>query len=82
MTLEEWRALRGLRTQLESGAARQRYEWLREELARSGLPARFQWGIIDRGKGRDFTSVELEAEIRAAREKCAQPGIPEAEGVA
>ncbi len=71
LTLEEWRALRSLRTQLEAGAARQRREWLREALAESGLPIWAQWGIVDRLKSRDFTSGELEAEVKAARERLA-----------
>ncbi len=37
LTEAEWRALLGARRQLEAGAARQRREWLREELAESGL---------------------------------------------
>ena len=74
LKLEEWRALRGLRSQLEAGAARQRRAWLQEELAGSGLPARLQWGIIDRLKSREFTLQELDAEIQAAREKSAVVG--------
>ena len=71
LTAEEWRAFRGIRTQLETGAARQRRAWLQEELAGSGLPARFQWSIIDRLKSREFTPQELDAEIQSAREKSA-----------
>lgn len=71
----EWRALLLARRQLESGAARQRHRWLREELAESGLPIWRQWGIVDRLKSRDFTPKELEAEINAAREGSA-PELP------
>jgi hypothetical protein len=46
------------------------------------LPAWRQWGITDRLKSRDFTPEELEAEIQAARKRCAQPGIVEAKGAA
>jgi DNA-binding LacI/PurR family transcriptional regulator len=82
LTEAEWRALLGARRQLESAAARRRYEWLRNALAESGLPAWRQWGITDRLKSRDFTPEELEAEIQAARKRCAQPGIVEAKGAA
>ena len=82
LTEAEWRALLGARRQLESGAARQRREWLREELAESGLAPWLQWGIVDRLKSRDFTPEELEAEIKAARENRAQPGVVEVKGVA
>lgn len=78
LTLDEWRALRGLRGQLETGAARQRCGWLREELAGSGLAPWLQWGITDRLKCRDFTPEELDAEIKAAHEKGADPGVAEA----
>ena len=37
---------------------------------------------MDRLKSRDFTQEELAAEIKAAREKGADPGIVEAEEVA
>ena len=82
LTEVEWRALLGARRQLESGAARQRREWLREELAESGLALWLQWGIMDRLKSRDFTWEELEAEIKAARENSTQPGMVEVKGVA
>ena len=78
LTVEEWRAFRGLRTQLETGAARQRRDWLREELAASDLAPWLQWGIADRLKSRDFTPEELDAEIKAAREKAADLGVVEA----
>ena len=76
----EWKALLGARRQLEAGAARQRCKWLQEATAESGLPAWAQWGIVDRLKSRDFTPEELEAEIKAGRERCAQPGMVEAKG--
>ncbi len=79
LTLEEWRALRGLRTQLEAGAARQRREWLRVELAESGLAPWLQWCITDRLKGRDFTPEELAAEIKAARDRMAEAAHAEME---
>ena len=82
MTEEEWRALKGARRQLESAAARKRCEWLREATVESGLPAWAQWSIVDRLKSRDFTPEELEAEIKAAREKGADPGVVEAGEVA
>ncbi len=78
----EWKALLGARRQLESGAARQRRDWLREELADSGLALWLQWGITDRLKSREFTPEELAAEINAAREKGADPGVVEAGEVA
>ena len=78
LTEAEWKALLTARRQLESGAARQRCEWFREELAESGLALWLQWGIMDRLKSRDFTPEELEAEIKAAREKAADPGVVEA----
>lgn len=71
LTAEEWRALLGARRQLETAAARQRREWLREALAESGLPKPLAWVIEKRLKGRDFTPEELEAEIQAAWEKLA-----------
>ena len=82
LTEGEWRALLGARRQLEAGAARQRREWLQGELAESGLPTWVQWGILDRLKSHDFTPEELEAEIQAARERCAQPGVVEVKEVA
>ena len=82
LTEAEWRALLGARRQLEFGAARQRREWLQEELAESGLALWLQWGIVDRLKSRDFTPEELEVEIKAARENCTQSGVVEVKGVA
>ncbi len=78
----EWKALLGARRQLESGAARQRRDWLREGLAESGLTLCLQWGIMDRLKSRDFTPEELIAEIKAARESGMQPGVVEAGEIA
>ena len=82
LTEAEWRALLGARRQLESGAARQRREWLQEELAESGLAPWLQWGIMDRLKSRDFTPEELEAEIKAARESGVRLGLVEVKGSA
>lgn len=69
LTEEEWQALLGARRQLESAAGRQRREWLREALAESGLPRPIQWVIEKRLKSRDFTTEELEAEIKTARDR-------------
>ena len=74
LTKAEWVALLGARRQLEAGAARQRHAWLRGELEESGLPTWVQWGIADRLKSHDFTPEELEAEVHAAHETCAQGG--------
>lgn len=65
LTKAQWSALLGLRRQLESGAARQRREWLRTELSRSGSPLWAQWCIGQRLKGKDFAPRDLEAEIQA-----------------
>lgn len=65
----EWKALLGARRQLETAAARTHREWLREELAESGLPSWCQWIIIGRLKGRDFAPAELAAEIQSTHER-------------
>lgn len=82
LTAGEWKAFSVLRRQLEAAAARKRLQWLREELESSGLPLWLQWQIMDRGGSRDFTPEQLEAEIQAARERCAQLGAVEVEETA
>ena len=69
LTEGQWRALLTARRQLESAAARERREWLQEELAETALPSWRQWQIIDRLKSRDFTPKELEAQIQAHRKR-------------
>ena len=68
LTSDEWRAIMGARRQLESAAARQRRDWLREALVASGLPRPLQWVIEKRLKGREFTLDELDAEIKKVLE--------------
>jgi len=77
LSQDEWRAIQGARRQLERAAQRQRREWLREELAESGLPRPLQWVIERRLKSRDFTDAELETEIEAARDCGAGAAQPE-----
>jgi hypothetical protein len=69
LTTDEWQALQGARRQLESAAGRQRREWLRDELAGSGLPLPLQWLVERQLKSREFTREELQAAIKAARER-------------
>ena len=69
LTEAEWKALLTARRQLESAAAKKRREWLQEALAESDLLPWLRWRVIDRLKSRDFTAEELEAEIKAARER-------------
>jgi len=49
--------------------------WLRDALADSGLPRPIQWVVEKQLKKVDFTEEQLAAEIEAARQKCADPGV-------
>ena len=71
LTQDEWRAIQGAQRLLERAARRQRLQWLREALADSGLPVPLRWFVERQLKKREFTLEELEAEIKAARERSA-----------
>ena len=60
---------------MEAAAQRQRLMWLRDALADSGLPRPIQWVVEKQLKKVDFTEEQLAAEIEAARQKCADPGV-------
>lgn len=74
LTEPQWRALLGVRRQLESAAGRQRREYLSHTLAESGLPRPLQWVIEKRLKSREFTPEDLAAEIKAACKGCCETG--------
>lgn len=69
LTDGEWRAVMGLKRQLELGASVQRRAQLRVALADSGLPRPIQWVIEQELGGRDFSPEELAGLIEAARHR-------------